>query len=61
MLIGYFSSCPPGYFNLEGNLNADGRRSATFAEGPSGWAGILEAWRKKGGLNGLQLVYEDRM
>jgi hypothetical protein len=54
MLIGYLSSCPPGYFNLEGKPFADGRRSATFAGGH-----LLgrRCWRRgewKGGWKGCR-------
>jgi cation diffusion facilitator CzcD-associated flavoprotein CzcO len=48
-------SCTPGYYNREGQANAKTRQGSFFYGGPTEYADILEAWRAKGSLEGLDV------
>ena len=56
-MIYYFSSCPPGYFNNEGQITDAVARGAIFPGGPTGWARLLKDWRENGKLEGLEKKY----
>jgi cation diffusion facilitator CzcD-associated flavoprotein CzcO len=48
-------SCTPGYYNREGQANAKTRQGSFFYGSPTEYADILEAWRAKGSLEGLDV------
>ncbi len=52
----FFAECTPGYYNNEGNLDAEsGFLSNVYGGGPVEFFEILKAWRDDGGLKGLDL------
>jgi hypothetical protein len=50
----FFESCTPGYYNNEGNLS-DRRGGGTYLPGLNAFNRLLEDWRAKGDLEGLEL------
>jgi cation diffusion facilitator CzcD-associated flavoprotein CzcO len=48
-------SCTPGYYNREGQANAKTRQGSFFYGSPTEYADILEAWRARGSLEGLDV------
>ena len=53
----YLSKCTPGYYNAEGRAG-EGKTKGFFEEQYEGavqFYGLLEAWRKQGQLDGLEL------
>lgn len=48
-------SCTPGYYNREGQANASTRQGSFFLGGPVEYATILEDWRARGALDGLDI------
>jgi cyclohexanone monooxygenase len=50
----FFESCTPGYYNNEGNLT-DRRGGGTYLPGLNAFNRLLEDWRAKGDLEGLEL------
>jgi alkanesulfonate monooxygenase SsuD/methylene tetrahydromethanopterin reductase-like flavin-dependent oxidoreductase (luciferase family) len=48
-------ACTPGYYNREGQANAKTRQGSFFFGSPTEYADILEAWRAKGSLDGLEV------
>lgn len=59
-MAGYFQSCTPGYYNLEGQANNSLRfqRSASYGLGPIAFCSLLNEWREKGDMEGLKLTYD---
>ena len=47
--------CTPGYYNNEGRLSDAALTAGVFAEGPIVFAALLEEWRNKGDLTGMEL------
>lgn len=55
--IRFFSECTPGYYNNEGNPDADnGFLSNVYGGGPVEFFQILRNWRDDGNLRGLELI-----
>ncbi|HEX4906440.1 MAG TPA: monooxygenase, partial [Acidimicrobiales bacterium] len=54
MGLEFFESCTPGYYNNEGNLG-DRRVSGTYTPGLNAFNALLEQWRAKGDMEGLEL------
>ena len=54
-MMSFFRGCTPSYFNNEAQITETNSRGAVFSGGPSGWARVLEEWRRKRGLEGLQV------
>ena len=54
MSNGFFESCTPGYYNNEGNLE-DRRAAGTYTLGLNAFNALLEQWRDRGDLEGLEL------
>jgi cyclohexanone monooxygenase len=54
--------CTPGYYNLEGKLNDSllTKRYGTFGLGPLAFCKVMEEWREKGDLAGLDCVKDDK-
>jgi cation diffusion facilitator CzcD-associated flavoprotein CzcO len=48
-------SCTPGYYNREGQANAKTRQGSFFFGTPTEYADILQSWRDRGALEGLEL------
>ncbi|KAH6642384.1 hypothetical protein C7974DRAFT_350905 [Boeremia exigua] len=53
----FFGECTPGYYNNEGQPSAAAARNGTYAYGSQAFIKILEAWREKGDLEGLEVKY----
>jgi cyclohexanone monooxygenase len=53
----FFKECTPGYYNNEGMQSESAARNATYGYGSQAFMKILEAWREKGDLGGLELKY----
>lgn len=51
---GFFSNCTPSYYNNEGNLSDATDRESPYGEGCNAWAKLLEDWRERGGMEGLE-------
>ncbi|MGO9928468.1 MAG: flavin-containing monooxygenase [Mycobacterium sp.] len=49
------STCTPGYYNREGKADAQTRQGSFFFGAPTEYADILEAWRAKGDMEGLEI------
>ncbi|KAF9701859.1 hypothetical protein EKO04_000368 [Ascochyta lentis] len=56
----FFKECTPGYYNNEGMPSATAARNATYGYGSQAFIKILEAWREKGDLEGLEAKYFER-
>jgi len=48
--------CTPGYYNNEGKPSALAARNGFFGRGPIVFAQLLEGWRAKGDLEGLEIA-----
>jgi cyclohexanone monooxygenase len=50
--------CTPGYYNLEGQItsNLKTKRSGNYAPGPLAFCKLMEDWRAKGDMEGLELT-----
>ena len=55
----FFKECTPGYYNNEGKPSASAARNATYGFGSPAFIRILEGWREKGELEGLEVKYFD--
>ncbi|KAJ4989059.1 Pentalenolactone D synthase [Stagonosporopsis vannaccii] len=53
----FFKECTPGYYNNEGKESQSAKRNATYGYGSQAFIKILEAWREKGDLGGLELNF----
>ncbi|MDP3674395.1 MAG: NAD(P)/FAD-dependent oxidoreductase [Novosphingobium sp.] len=51
----YQMSCPPGYFNNEGELNAPWALFRSWGQGWDAFQAMLAEWRAKGDLEGMEL------
>ncbi|HJR24752.1 MAG TPA: NAD(P)/FAD-dependent oxidoreductase [Acidimicrobiales bacterium] len=54
----FFEQCTPGYYNNEGHPTAVSRQNGWFGGGSLGFIQVIEAWRQKDDLEGLELEYE---
>ncbi len=50
--------CTPGYYNNEGKPSALAARNGPYGAGPIAFVRLLEAWRAKGDLEGLEVGRE---
>jgi cyclohexanone monooxygenase len=50
----FFKECTPSYTNLEGDLKAYKPRNMPYGGGPVAFFRILDQWRRKGDLDGLE-------
>jgi cation diffusion facilitator CzcD-associated flavoprotein CzcO len=48
-------TCTPGYYNREGKADAKTRQGSFFFGTPTEYADILEKWRARGDLDGLEI------
>lgn len=53
----FFKECTPGYYNNEGKPSVSAARNATYGYGSQAFIKILEAWREKGDLGGLDVKF----
>ncbi|ECO8339957.1 NAD(P)/FAD-dependent oxidoreductase [Salmonella enterica] len=53
----YHKNCTPSYFNSEGQMNDNSIRKGYYGGGAIQFVSILERWRERGGLDGLELHY----
>jgi cyclohexanone monooxygenase len=51
----FLEECTPGYYNNEGNVQAMSARNGSYGAGPVAFAKVLEDWRARGDLEGLEL------
>jgi cyclohexanone monooxygenase len=56
----FFKECTPGYYNNEGKESESAKRNATYGYGSQAFIKILEEWREKGELEGLDLKYFEK-
>ncbi|HQD84537.1 MAG TPA: hypothetical protein PK929_15900, partial [Quisquiliibacterium sp.] len=52
----FLNECTPGYYNNEGKPNERTARNSQFWRGPMVFIRLLDAWRKEGSLQGLELA-----
>ncbi len=50
----FFESCTPGYYNNEGKVGERSAQDGFYGGGPVEFIQLLEAWRKKGDMPGLE-------
>ena len=56
MTTDFLSNCTPGYYNNEGNLQAEGGLIAgAYAPGINAFNALMAKWREQGDLEGLEL------
>ena len=48
-------TCTPGYYNREGKADAKTRQGSFFFGAPTEYADILEKWRARGDLDGIEI------
>ncbi|KAF2094109.1 cyclohexanone 1,2-monooxygenase [Rhizodiscina lignyota] len=53
----FHKECTPGYYNDEGRPNPKRAQSASYGGGSPAFLKILEEWREKGDMEGLDLTY----
>lgn len=53
--------CTPGYYNLEGAINdsVKTKSKGNYGQGPLAFCRVMEEWREKGDLEGLECVKDD--
>ena len=51
----FFEECTPGYYNNEGKLSPLAARNGPYGGGPIAFVKVLEDWRAKGDLEGLEM------
>ncbi|KAI9016643.1 putative monooxygenase [Hyaloraphidium curvatum] len=54
----FYEECTPGYYNLEGQVNARVARNLQYGAGSVAFFGLLSAWRKKGNMPGMDVEPE---
>jgi len=52
----FLKECTPGYYNNEGKPEAMTAKNGSYGAGPVAFTKVLEAWREKGDLEGLELT-----
>ncbi|TAJ70334.1 MAG: NAD(P)/FAD-dependent oxidoreductase [Phenylobacterium sp.] len=52
----FLKECTPGYYNNEGKPEAMTVKNGSYGAGPVAFTKVLEAWREKGDLEGLELT-----
>jgi cation diffusion facilitator CzcD-associated flavoprotein CzcO len=52
----FLKECTPGYYNNEGQPEAMTVKNGSYGAGPVAFTKVLEAWREKGDLEGLELT-----
>jgi cyclohexanone monooxygenase len=60
-MLSYFANCTPSYFNNEGSSEGLSEKSGTFGGGANAWAKLLEEWRGKGGMEGLEIIKQNHI
>ena len=50
----FLAGCTPGYYNNEGKVNQTPQNN-TYGGGPIEFFSLMEKWRSKGNLEGLEL------
>lgn len=53
-LMGFFSTCTPGYYNLEGQFTTEASQGYGYGLGPAVFFDLMEDWRKNGKFEGLK-------
>ena len=54
--LSFLEACTPGYYNNEGKPSDRGARNGFYGAGPVAFVKVLEDWRAKGDLAGLELT-----
>lgn len=52
----FLKECTPGYYNNEGKPEAMTVKNGSYGAGPVAFTRVLEAWREKGDLEGVELT-----
>jgi cyclohexanone monooxygenase len=55
MNLAFLESCTPGYYNNEGRPEERGARNGFYGGGSPAFIRLLEQWRERGELEGLEL------
>jgi cyclohexanone monooxygenase len=55
MNLKFLESCTPGYYNNEGKPAERAAQNGSYGKGPNAFVRLLEAWRKSGDFEGLEL------
>jgi cyclohexanone monooxygenase len=55
MNLAFLESCTPGYYNNEGKPAARGVRNGWYGGGSPAFIRMLEEWRQRGDLAGLEV------
>jgi cyclohexanone monooxygenase len=55
MNLAFLESCTPGYYNNEGKPAARSVRNGWYGGGSPAFIRVLEEWRARGDLDGLEL------
>jgi hypothetical protein len=55
MNLQFLESCTPGYYNNEGRPAARSARDGFYGAGSPAFIRVLESWRARGDLDGLEL------
>lgn len=55
----FLKECTPGYYNNEGTPSLSAAKNAAYGGGSPAFLKILEDWRTKGEMEGLDLKYFD--
>lgn len=60
--VKYQQECTPGYYNLEGKINDNERTKShgNYGKGPLEFCKVMEEWRSKGDLEGLDVVKDEK-
>ena len=49
--------CTPGYYNLEGSMSEESRKSSAYGLGSVAFFEVLRGWRERGDMEGLKVRY----
>jgi cyclohexanone monooxygenase len=51
----YFANCTPSYYSNEGAIEEIPEKNGSYGGGASAWAQVLEKWRERGCMEGLEV------
>ncbi|KAI3317085.1 FAD/NAD(P)-binding domain-containing protein [Xylariaceae sp. AK1471] len=54
MRLQFNASCPPGYYNKQGQPDEISSRMAYYPKGIMEWQKVMREWREKGGMEGME-------
>ncbi len=56
----FLAECTPGYYNNEGTVNPNAAKNASYGGGAPAFMKLLDEWREKGELEGLDVRFEEK-